>query len=193
MLSQRATVVVTTAWTELTPSFDISSIGLFANAAIEFAEYTEDGYDSNQSVPSQIPFYTETACQKIRIRAVSGSVSVNYTLLGFRSFRVGAIRWDEILLLVQNADSESVTSNHLASTKGTLLVTCSTADITITLPDATLNRGRLYNIKKVDQTAYSVLLVPDGSQTIDGELTGEIDTPNDNLTIQSDGSNWRIL
>lgn len=63
-----------------------------------------------------------------------------------------------------------------------------TAACTITLITAVGNTGRGCEIKA---TVDNVTVDPNGSQTIDGELT-VILMQNDGMKIFSDGANWRI-
>ena len=53
--------------------------------------------------------------------------------------------------------------------------------------------GRIINIKKIDSGVGSVVISADGSDTIDGSATKTLTTQYQNITIQSDGSNWHIL
>jgi len=82
----------------------------------------------------------------------------------------------------------------LTASDYTALVTCSSVNITITLPAAaSVVAGKVYNIKKVDATAYTVIIDGDSSETIDGATTFTLTSQYENLTIQSNGSNWFIL
>jgi len=73
----------------------------------------------------------------------------------------------------------------------TILVSCSTADITLTLPAASGNQAS-FNIIKVDSTAYKVIIDPNASETIDGASTIYIYDQWDHVQIQSDDTNWVI-
>lgn len=66
-------------------------------------------------------------------------------------------------------------------------VTC-----TVTLPDATLCRGKIFAIKNAD-TAATLTLDGNGSQTIDGATTLATSTVNEVIKIISDGANWLVL
>jgi len=91
-------------------------------------------------------------------------------------------------------NTTSVTTNTtITQTSGlvTLVVTCSSTDITIYLPTAVLNQAS-YNIIKVDSTANKVIIDADGAETIDGEGTMYIYDQWNFLQIQSDGTNWVV-
>ena len=64
---------------------------------------------------------------------------------------------------------------------------------TANLPDATTCKGRIYVIK-INRTNVSDVLTidPNGAQTIDGNATYDLQCQQA-ITIQSDGSNWRII
>ena len=66
-------------------------------------------------------------------------------------------------------------------------VTC-----TVTLPDATLCRGKIFTVKNAD-TAATLTLDGNGSQTIDGATTLATSTVNEVIKIISDGANWLVL
>ena len=75
----------------------------------------------------------------------------------------------------------------------TILCDATSGAITVNLPTAVGISGKKYDIKKIDSTSNSVTIDPDGTETIDGETTIVIIGENDNYTIQSDGTNWRII
>lgn len=75
----------------------------------------------------------------------------------------------------------------------TILVSCSSANITITLPAVASYVGRIYNIKKIDATGYTVIIDGNSSETIDGALTQVISAQYESLQIQSSGSAWYII
>jgi hypothetical protein len=74
-----------------------------------------------------------------------------------------------------------------------VLVNCTSANITITLPAASNYEGKHYHIKKKDTTSYSVIVDGNGSDTIDGELTYEFDIPKVCISVVSDGTEWWIF
>ena len=86
------------------------------------------------------------------------------------------------------------TANYTAAaTDYTILVTCSSANVTITLPAASGCSGRIYNIKKLDATGYNVIIDGNSAETLDGALTKTLTAQYETLTIQCDGSNWHII
>jgi len=93
------------------------------------------------------------------------------------------------------ADVVSKTADYTTtSADGTVLVICSSVNITITLPAAaSLTTGKVFNIKKVDSTAFTVIIDGNATETIDGDATFILLAQYENLTIQSDGSNWHVL
>lgn len=64
---------------------------------------------------------------------------------------------------------------------------------TATLAAAAALTGKIYHIKKVDAGAGLVTIDGNGGETIDGDLTPDITTQFESVTIVSDGSNWHIL
>ena len=65
---------------------------------------------------------------------------------------------------------------------------------TATLPTAVGVTGKVYNIKRVDNTpANAVTIATTSSQTIDGVTTRLLYTQYESVTLVSDGSNWVVL
>lgn len=76
---------------------------------------------------------------------------------------------------------------------GLLLVRCTTANITVSLPDAAAATGHLVTIKKIDPTAYTVTLDAAGGDHIDGAAGQTITTQYGRVGVQSDGIGWWIV
>lgn len=86
------------------------------------------------------------------------------------------------------------TANYTATLNDfTIAVTCSSANITITLPTSVGITGRIYVIKKMDNTSYSVIVDANGTQTIDGSETVSLTTQYQTIRLQSNGSNWILI
>ena len=66
-------------------------------------------------------------------------------------------------------------------------------NITITLPAVSGCSGRIYHIKKIDSSAYTVTIDANSSETIDGALTQTLTTQYESITIQNNGSAWYII
>lgn len=65
--------------------------------------------------------------------------------------------------------------------------------ITLTLPTAASSVGKILYFKKVDSTSNSVIIDPDGSETIDGQSSVSLTSQYQSITIVSDGTSWYIL
>jgi hypothetical protein len=88
----------------------------------------------------------------------------------------------------------TLTSNTtLNNTHNNVLVSCSTVPIYISLPSASLNNQRLFNIKKIDNTGYNVIVQTVDSSSIDDTTYKIISTQYTNMTVQSNGSQYYIL
>jgi len=82
-------------------------------------------------------------------------------------------------------------SNYSASINDYTILCNST--LTITLPDATGAKGRIYVIKNIGTGTITITRNGSTSQTIDGTATQTLSTQYQSMMIQSDGSNWYIL
>lgn len=86
-----------------------------------------------------------------------------------------------------SADTTLTTSNTV------VLCDATTGAITVTLPAASGNAGRLYHIKKIDSSANIVTVDANGSEEIDEGLTAVVANQFGDLTIVCDGSAWHVL
>lgn len=90
----------------------------------------------------------------------------------------------------------TITSNTaLTESLITILVNANTANVYVTLPDATTSTvGRYYNIKKIDSSTNQMIIQgANTSQLIDGSTTIQTGLQYVSYTVQTDGSNWFII
>lgn len=73
----------------------------------------------------------------------------------------------------------------------TILCDATSGNITVSLPTAVGSQAA-FNIKKIDSSSNTVIIDPNGAQTIDGESTVTIYDDDDFVQVQSDGTNWVI-
>jgi hypothetical protein len=66
-------------------------------------------------------------------------------------------------------------------------------NMTINLPAAASNTNKVYAIKKIDASVYTVAIDGNASETIDGVITQILSITLESLIIQSDGANWFVL
>jgi len=89
---------------------------------------------------------------------------------------------------------KSVTANYTATASDRVILCDATSNsMTVSLPSASGITGRVYTIKKVDSSANTVTIDPNGTETIDGSSTYSLSSQWDFVTIVSDGSNWVII
>jgi hypothetical protein len=72
----------------------------------------------------------------------------------------------------------------------TILVDCSSGNVTLTLPTAVGCAGRMYVIKRIDATNNAANINAAGSEEIDGSTIPASVTPLSSIMLQSDNSNW---
>ena len=73
-----------------------------------------------------------------------------------------------------------------------LLVDATVGNITLNLPAAVGSEGKEYIIKKIDATANTVIIDPDGAETIDGAATKTLSSQWQSLSVVSDGTSWYV-
>lgn len=73
------------------------------------------------------------------------------------------------------------------------LLSASFGNSSALLPAAATCVGRIYAIKKVDATAYTVTIDPNGAELIEGAATLVLSAQWESVLIQSDGTGWHVL
>lgn len=84
-------------------------------------------------------------------------------------------------------------ANTTISTENIILGDASSAEITLTLPNASTITGRTLNIKKIDSTINAVVISGSNSQTIDGASNQKIIEQYISIQLIASGSSWYIL
>ena len=74
----------------------------------------------------------------------------------------------------------------------TILGDASSGDITFSLSAVSDTQGKKYIFKKTDSSSNSVIIDPDGAETIDGSATYSLTTQNASIEVESDGTTWWI-
>jgi hypothetical protein len=121
--------------------------------------------------------------------------------------------WNELIRVLEQRDFESdfkeldntdmsdsvvyrvstVNTAHTVnfSTNNVLVVDASASAVTITIPTAVGNKNQHFNVKKVDSSTNAVTL--SCAVSIDTTVTQSLTVKDENLTIVSDGVQWRII
>ena len=123
--------------------------------------------------------------------AVVGADFINYQVAGVRQFQVDL----NGNTFVNGFAASIVTTTGawaMTATDFTVLANAQLGGFNVQLPDATANKGRMYNVKKIDASA-NVVNVTSVAGTIDGAANVPIGVANQSLAFQSDGSNWFII
>lgn len=89
---------------------------------------------------------------------------------------------------VQSYSSSSIMTNA----NSVALVNASGGAVTITIPTAVTNKGKVFNIKKLDSSANGVVISP-AAGTIDGAATKTLAFQYDSLMLVSDGTNYYLI
>lgn len=85
------------------------------------------------------------------------------------------------------------TTTMLDATHYTVLVDTSASPITINLPAVSGITGRVYHIKKTDNSANSVIINANGAEEIDDSTTATLTNQFESISIQSDENSWWIF
>jgi hypothetical protein len=73
------------------------------------------------------------------------------------------------------------------------VILCNNGPYTVTLPPAAANASRVYRIKNIDLQGDVITIDPNGSETIEGDLTYALQPYKHSITIISDGANWHVI
>lgn len=82
------------------------------------------------------------------------------------------------------------TNTTLDATQNVVDVDVTSASVAITLPTAVGINGREYVIRKLDSSANTVTITPNGSETVNGSSDIVLDEQYESTIIYSDGANW---
>lgn len=114
---------------------------------------------------------------------------------------------DDFLVLVRNSSGvdqkiefknfikgryTTQTGNYTVADDIDIVLVNNTVAVTITLPAAATNSGRIITIKKIIDNTFKVTIDGNASETIDGEETIEYDDLSA-IKMISDGSNWHVI
>ena len=89
--------------------------------------------------------------------------------------------------------AEYTVNQTLASSTQFVLVDASAGHVIVTLGAAADNTRTVHTIKKIDSTSNKVTIDADGSETIDGEATIDLQLQYSYVTIVCDGTEWFII
>lgn len=96
-------------------------------------------------------------------------------------------------VIVTDAVVAKTTTYTATTADNTITVDSSSGTFTVTLFTAVGNTGHTIRVKKTDTSFTAVTIDGDGSETIDGSTTTTVNTENESVTLQSNGTNWVII
>jgi hypothetical protein len=102
--------------------------------------------------------------------------------------------WASSAITVTPVAPVTKTTTYTATTADeTILVDTSGGAWTLSLYTAVGNAGRKIRVLKTETSTNALTIDPNGSETINGVTTWKLATKDAELTLESDGSNWRII
>jgi len=105
---------------------------------------------------------------------------------------------DELSSIIGSGDTNTYSSATctadytMGSNLNTLLVDASNGDITVKLPKLGGNKGKLYRIKRIDSSDYTVTIQGRSTSTIDG-TTQTLERQWAWMTVENTGKTWHIF
>jgi hypothetical protein len=86
------------------------------------------------------------------------------------------------------------TTSYLATLLDEVILCDATlGPITITLPTAVGNAGKLYSVKKIDSSNNRVTVDGNGAEPIDGDLDFDLKKQHEVIQVVADGTGWWIV
>lgn len=126
-----------------------------------------------------------------------GLTSVDpWVVPGFTSIniRAGLTYWYAESSAWDNKNIRTITANDAADWWDcTILVDCTSNDVTVSLPIASDHTGKKYHIKKIDSTANRMIIDPYLTETIDGVATITVGEQWACYTVHCNGVGWFII
>lgn len=101
--------------------------------------------------------------------------------------------WGKIAQRVEMQSRVITASGTVLVTDYLILANATGGAITVTLPEAAENQGRVLVVKKTDASVNAVTLDGNGSETIDGAATKALSAQYAGTMILSDGSGWWVI
>lgn len=107
--------------------------------------------------------------------------------------RIFHIWWNRVADRIEKQTRVITASGNVLLTDYLILANATGGAITVTLPPAAENEGRVIAVKKTDVSVNAVTVDGNGSETIDGATTKALASQYDVATVFSDGSGWWLL
>lgn len=96
--------------------------------------------------------------------------------------------------LIRPVSSVYTSDHNVTSSESVIKASPGSSTVTMSLPLANANTGRLYTFKRTTgTTTYPLIIVPTGVDNIDGGLQYQMSGINEAVTVISDGTNWIII
>jgi hypothetical protein len=98
-----------------------------------------------------------------------------------------------VLALANKIRTVTTTPIAALTTDKTILTDATAASITINLPAASSAVAQIITVKKIDASANTVTIDPNGAEVIDGATTKIISAQWSSLTFQCNGTAWFVI
>ena len=125
------------------------------------------------------------------IRAQQGTSAASHSAGASVELRITAKHIDDLTNRFTVVEKDVAYTATTSDNK--ILVDATGGRITISLPAADGNSELEYVIKKIDSSGSLVIIDGNGSETIDGEQTIELNSQYSYVTIVCDGTEWHII
>jgi hypothetical protein len=165
------------AYSKLNLATSILNADINASAAIAYSKLNLTGSILNADVNASaaIAYSKLNLATSIVNADIAAAAAIARTKLGYESV-------------------VSKTANYtLTSSDDTVTGDSSGGTFTLTLPTAVGISGKIFRLKKTDTSLTAISIATTSAQTIDGVTTSSLNTLNECLIVQSNGSNYVVL
>lgn len=179
-------------------SVNTSGVGHSGDAGYDIGIFAQAGSTTRNNIAGWFSSGQPSGSENIAIRGTASLGSTNYAIQlqdgteGIGKFLKnvaadGKANWADIY------EQITVTNTtHNVGTERTIFADSSSNSITINLPAASTNAGKMLTVKKIN-AANTVTLDGNGSENIDGAATYAMTTNYDKVTVQCNGTQWFII
>jgi hypothetical protein len=124
---------------------------------------------------------------------IDASATGDLTFGGYADLQVNKLIADSIEAVVVEGIQTFSASGNIDAGSSIVIATRQGSDITLTLPAASGNSGKIFKVKVKGTAAGNVVIDGNGSETIDAEASITLESQQAAVSLVCDGSEWYVM